>query len=269
MPLATTFSVPGMDCPTEERLVRMAVEPHDAVSSVSVDLSKRVVVITHEGPAEPLVPLMEKLGFGAVLEGSAPAEESLESTTNERGERSVLVQLLVINAIMFAGELIAGVLGQSTALLADSLDMLGDALVYSVALYAVGRGAHLQARAAQLSGIIQLTLAFGIFSEVVRRIFFGAEPQSLVIIAAALVALGANLLCIWLLRSHREGGVHMKASWIFSTNDALANVGVILGGVLVYFTESMIPDLVIGTVITALVTRSAIRILRLAKTPAG
>lgn len=258
-----------MDCPTEERLVRMAVEPHDAVSHVSVDLSKRVVVITHEGSAEPLVPLMEKLGFGAELKGSVPAETTPESTSSESGERSVLVQLLIINAIMFAGELVAGVKGQSTALLADSLDMLGDALVYSVALYAVGRGVHLQGRAAQLSGIIQLILALGIFSEVLRRIFFGAEPQSFVIIAAAFVALAANLLCIWLLRSHREGGVHMKASWIFSTNDALANLGVILGGVLVYFTQSMIPDLVIGTVITALVTRSAIRILRLAKTPGG
>ena len=91
----------------------------------------------------------------------------------------------------------------------------------------------------------------------------GSPPASLIMIGGASAALAANLWCVWLLRNHRDGGVHMKASWIFSTNDALANVGVVLAGGLVLVTGSIIPDLVIGVAITGLVTRSAVRILRL------
>lgn len=261
MPLATTFSAPGMDCPTEERLIRMALEPDEKVLGVSVDLSTRSVVVTHEGIPDSILRLMEPLGFGAKIEKTEEVQGQDEASNGD--ERKVLLQLLAINGLMFLAELVAGILAQSAGLLADSLDMLADALVYSISVYAVGKGASLQARAAKLSGVLQLVLAAGIGLELVRRLFSGSEPQSTVMIATALAALAANLSCVWLLRRHREGGVHMQASWIFSTNDAIANLGVVLAGVLVLLTDSMIPDLVIALAITALVTRGALRILRL------
>jgi Co/Zn/Cd efflux system component len=141
--------------------------------------------------------------------------------------------------------------------------MLGDALVYSVSLFAVSRGPKFQYAAARLSGIVQLLLAFGVVTEVARRAMFGSEPQSVAMMGMAIVALLANLTCIWLLRRFRDSGVHMQASWIFSTNDAVANFGVVIAGGLVLLTGSSIPDLVIGTVIAVLVGRSALRILRL------
>lgn len=81
----------------------------------------------------------------------------------------------------------------------------------------------------------------------------------------AAVALVANAVTMKLLSGHREGGAHMQASWIFTTNDVLANLGVIVGGVLVRLTGTSVPDLVVGAVIALLVFRGALRILRVAE----
>ena len=178
-------------------------------------------------------------------------------------EASTLRVLLAINAALFAVEIVAGWLAQSTGLLADSLDMLADAAVYGLALYAVGRPAALKLRAAHVSGWLQLALAFGAFAEVARRAAFGSEPQPGAMIGVSLVALAANVTCLVLVHRHRHRGAHMEASFIFSANDVLANLGVILAGALVAGTGSPAPDLVIGAAIAGLVLRGALRILRL------
>jgi Co/Zn/Cd efflux system component len=178
-------------------------------------------------------------------------------------EARTLRWLLAINAAMFAVEIVAGWLAQSTGLLADSLDMFADAAVYGLALYAVGRDPNHKQRAARLSGWLQLLLALGALTEVLRRAWFGSEPEPVPMMGIALLALAANVACLALLARHREGGVHMKASWIFSTNDVLANLGVIVAGALVAWSGSNIPDLAIGTLIALLVLNGARRILRL------
>lgn len=171
--------------------------------------------------------------------------------------------LLAINAALFAVELVAGWLAQSAGLLADSLDMLADAAVYGIALYAVGRSASLKLRAAHLSGRLQLLLALGMLAEVVRRAVFGSEPEPQAMIGVSLLALAGNVSCLLLVARHRHGGAHMKASVIFSANDVLANLGVILAGALVAWTGSRVPDLAIGSVIAVLVLAGSLRILRL------
>lgn len=180
-----------------------------------------------------------------------------------KAEAKTLRWLLAINAAMFFVEIVAGWLAQSTGLLADSLDMFADAAVYGLALYAVGRDTSHQQRAARLSGWLQLVLALGALAEVMRRAWFGSAPEPVPMMGIALLALAANVACVALLARHREGGVHMKASWIFSTNDVLANLGVIVAGALVAWTGSNLPDLVIGTLIALLVLNGARRILRL------
>ena len=178
-------------------------------------------------------------------------------------ESGTLRVLLAINAAMFAVEAVAGWLAQSTGLLADSLDMLADAAVYGLALYAVGRPARLKLRAAHASGGLQLALALGAFVEVARRAVFGGQPEPPAMIGVSLVALAANVACLVLIHRHRHRGAHMEASYIFSANDVLANLGVILAGALVAWTGSRLPDLVIGAAIAGLVLRGALRILRL------
>jgi Co/Zn/Cd efflux system component len=148
-------------------------------------------------------------------------------------------------------------------LIADSLDMFADAAVYGLSLYAVGRTVSLKLRAAHLSGWFQMVLAFGVLAEVVRRFLFGSDPESPLMIGMAMVALVANVSCLWLISRNRESGAHMKASWIFSANDVLANLGVIVAGILVAWTSSPYPDLIIGTLIGLVVLSGARRILAL------
>ena len=180
-------------------------------------------------------------------------------------ERRTLLILLSINAVMFLVEATAGWLADSTGLMADSLDMLADASVYGIALYAVGRSPMTQFRAGAASGYLQMALGAGVLLDVVRRFAYGSDPVSAMMMVVGGVALAANVACLVLLAKHRDGGMHMRASWIFSTNDVIANVSVIVSGVLVGVLGSRIPDLVIGLVIAVVVIRGGIRILQEAR----
>jgi cation diffusion facilitator family transporter len=180
----------------------------------------------------------------------------------DSGQRRVLWVLLAINAAMFVAEMALGIVADSSGLIADSLDMFADALVYGLSLYAVGRAASQKTRAARLSGLFQVALALGMAADVVRRIVFGSEPVSALMMGVGAVALVANVACLMLISKHRDGGVHMRASWIFSTNDVLANLGVIAAGALVWATGLRWFDYAIGLVIFGLVLRGGLAILR-------
>lgn len=176
-------------------------------------------------------------------------------------QRRVLITLLVINAAMFVVEVVAGILAESTGLIADSLDMLADAVVYGIGLYAVGRAASAKIRAAYVSGYFQMALALIVALDVSRRAFFGSEPEPAYMVLIGLIALSANVVCLNLIAKHRDGGVHMRASWIFSKNDVIANVGVVVSGGIVFATESRWPDLIVGLAIAYIVFRGALAII--------
>lgn len=212
---------------------------------------------------------MHALGLGATLENTHPVENSVfiqaqvSAQQTSQNEARILKWLLAINAVMFTVEITVGWLAQSTGLIADSLDMFADAAVYGVSLYAVGHSVRMKLRAAHLSGWLQVILALGALSEVLRRFLYGSEPVSSLMMSFGLVALMANAWCLVLIAKNRYGGAHMKASWIFSANDVIANTGVILAGVLVAWTGSRYPDLIIGLVIGIIVLNGARRILQL------
>lgn len=197
-----------------------------------------------------------------MMSNSCDCGESPE-TVSERHEAGTLRWLLAINAVMFVVEMAAGIWAESTALIGDSLDMFADAAVYGLALYAVGYGVKMQLRAARVAGILQLILALGVLAEVVRRFVFGSDPHSALMMTVAFVALIANISCLLLIFKHRKGGAHMRASWIFSANDVIINLGVIAAGALVAWTGSRYPDLVIGIIVSAIVLNGARRILSL------
>jgi Co/Zn/Cd efflux system component len=187
----------------------------------------------------------------------------IEIKDNE--QKTILYWLLGINAAMFVLELGVGWYAQSTGLIADSLDMLADAIVYGIGLYAVGKAMTAKAKAALISGYFQLILALLILIDIIRRVAFGSEPTSALMMGMGLLALAANVTCLLLIQRHRHGEVHMRASWIFSTNDVLANLGVIISGALVAWMGSRWPDLVIGSLIVILILRGAWLILADAK----
>ena len=265
----SSFSVPKMDCPSEERMIRLVLNGLPELNSLSFDLTSRQVRAFHDGPVDLITTKLESLGLGATLLGTQPASQeaaSANSATEElttAKEASTLKILLGINAAMFVIEMGAGLIAQSAGLVADSLDMFADAAVYGLALYAVGRSARLQVRAAHLAGFFQIVLALGVLVEVARRFLYGSEPESMLMMGIGAVALVANVSCLLMIYGHREGGAHMKASWIFSANDVLANIGVIAAGALVAWTGSSYPDLVIGTIVGLIVLNGARRILAL------
>ena len=184
-----------------------------------------------------------------------------EIEIKDKTQSQVLWQLLAINGVMFVIELAVGWLAQSTGLIADSLDMLADATVYGIGLYAVGKSLRHKARAALFSGFAQGLLGLLILADILRRAVYGSEPVSMLIMGMGTLALIANVWCLLLIQQHREGEVHMRASWVFSKNDVIANSGVILGGLLVWLLDSRWPDLVIGTAIALIVLRGAAHII--------
>ncbi len=262
----SVFRVPRMDCPAEESLVRTALDGAEGVRSVEFDLPGRSLTVWHAGEAAAVLYLVERLQLGARLERSDEVSEGIlpgAAGAADAAEARTLWTVLAVNGAMFLVEGIAGWIGESTGLLADGLDMLADALVYGVALYAVGREPMLKRRAARLCGWLQVALGIAALAEVIRRAVFGSEPAPPLMVGVSILALAANATSLWLVARHREGGVHMKATYICTTNDVLANVGVIVAGALVAWTRSAVPDLVIGTTIATVVLRGAVRILRL------
>ena len=176
-------------------------------------------------------------------------------------ERRILTIALVLNAAMAVIGGVAGWMGQSTGLLADALDMLSDATAYAIGLVAIGRGARFKANAAWLSGSVLLMLGLGLLLEVGRRVFQGAEPLSGWMIGTACLSLVVNLTVLRMLAPLKSGEVHLRATWIFTRADVVANVGVVVAGLLVLVLASPYPDYVIGTLIGLYVIKEALEIL--------
>lgn len=269
MGYVSEFAVPKMDCPSEERMIHTALDDIQPPVALAFDTPNRKVTVTHGGNIRDIQRRLESLGLGARLQATRTigieglSQALMSAKADDAKESAILKWLLVINGVMFGVELSLGWLAQSTGLIADSLDMFADAAVYGVALYAVGHSARLKLRAAHLSGWLQLLLALGALGEVMRRFIFGSEPVSALMMGIGALALVANVTCLVLIHSQRDRGAHMKASWIFSANDVIANLGVILAGLLVGWTDSRYPDLVIGLVIGLIVLNGARRILSL------
>ncbi|OJW77911.1 MAG: hypothetical protein BGO69_10685 [Bacteroidetes bacterium 46-16] len=260
-----TFKIVKMDCPSEEQLIRMKLEPHEAVKKLEFDIPNRKLVVYHEGETQGIEHAIHELNLGSTLEASETTTERL-SNDDDLSDKKLLWIVFAINAGFFIVELIAGFIANSMGLVADSLDMLADAIVYGMSLMVVGSTIVKKKRIARLSGYFQLALAiFGII-EVVRR-FTGLEetPNYLTMVLVSLFALIGNAASLYLLQKKKSKEAHMEASYIFTSNDVIANIGVIIAGATVYFTRSVYPDLIVGTIVFLLVARGAFRILKLAK----
>ena len=177
-------------------------------------------------------------------------------------QSSTLKIVLGINAVMFVVELTAGLLGNSISLVADSLDMLGDAMVYGFSLYVVARSATMKARAALLKGIIMAAFGFFVLGQVIYRIAFPQLPVYEAIGAIGLLALAANGTCFFLLWRHRADDINMSSVWLCSRNDIIANISVLFAAVGVWLTHSGWPDILIGLALAGLFLRSALHVLR-------
>jgi Co/Zn/Cd efflux system component len=176
-------------------------------------------------------------------------------------QRWVLRTVLWVNAVMFLVESVAGVLARSTALFADSMDMLGDAVVYGFSLYVVSRGPAWQARAALLKGIVMAAFPAGVLVQAGLKIAYGLAPTVEVMGMVGLLALGANLLCLGLLRRRRGDDLNMRSAWVCSRNDVIGNAAVLLAAAAVAVTGSPWPDIVVGLTVAGIFSYSAIQVV--------
>lgn len=177
-------------------------------------------------------------------------------------QSKVLWVVLAINAAMFVTELTAGIRAGSVALQADSLDMLGDTLVYGFSLFALARSERWKTSAALLKGGIMALTAVAVLAQAAYQLLFGATPDAPLMGGTAMLALAANGLCLYLLTRHRNDDLNMRSTWLCSRNDIVANSGVILAAVAVHFTTSRLPDIVVSLVITFVFMKSAWYVLR-------
>jgi Co/Zn/Cd efflux system component len=187
--------------------------------------------------------------------------EELERIALHKDIRRVLVVVMMLNLLMFVIEFAAGIIADSAALMADSVDMLGDGLVYGISLYALDRSLRWRAGMALAKGGFILALGLGVLVEIVLKMIWGQPPASGLMLIFGGMALVANLSCVALLWPYRRHDVNLSSTFECSRNDVVANLGVIAAAIAVAFTQSPWPDIAIAAVIAFLFFRSALRVI--------
>ncbi len=259
--IRSLYKVSEMDCPSELNLIKLKLGAK--AQNLEADFERRELWVYHSGESQEISTRLEELNLGSSW---LKDEETAQISTANSKERSSLISVLILNFSFFLIEIIASFWSGSMGLAADGLDMLADALVYGLSLWALNKGLESQKSVAKSAGYFQILLALLGFAEVLRRVL-GAEaaPDISTMIWISSLALIANGISLYLLRASRSEKAAMKASMIFTSNDILINLGVILSALLVHYFNAAWPDLLVGSFIFVLVLRGAKRILALAK----
>ena len=253
-----------MDCPSEEQMIRMKLSWLTNVKSLDFDIANRQLTVYHLENYDQIFQQLDNLKFDTSLLDSVSVDNYATPDYTTRQERKLLWQVLAINFFFFILELTAGFISNSMGLVADSLDMLADSFVYGLAIFAVGGTIIRKKNIAKSAGYLQLTLAIFGFFEVIRRFAVNENvPAFQTMIIISILALIANGICLYLLQKSKSKDAHMQASMIFTSNDVIVNLGVIVAGGLVYLTNSKYPDLIVGTIVFFIVGQGAFKILKL------
>jgi Co/Zn/Cd efflux system component len=177
-------------------------------------------------------------------------------------QKGTLVKVLWINAMMFFVIAAAALYGQSTALLSDSLDNLGDALTYGLSLYVVSQSTRAKARVALLKGGLIFLAASAVVAQVIFKLLDPVVPAYEVMGVFSLAGLVANGLCLWLLWQHRAEDINMSSVFECSRNDIASNLSVFVAAGGVWLFQSGWPDLIVASMLAVLLLRSSFRVIR-------
>lgn len=173
---------------------------------------------------------------------------AMDLASSNAQDRRILLYVLLINLAQSALGMGVGLWASSAALIGAALDNLADASVYAVGIYAVGRSVRAKVVAARLSGWLLIGLSVLLVAEVIRR-FMGSEaPIGPAMMVMAGVNAAINVYCLRLLKRHKGEDVNFKASAIFTSNDSIVNMAILVSGLLVLWLGSNVPDLVLGVV---------------------
>ncbi|MBY0224612.1 MAG: cation transporter [Hyphomicrobium sp.] len=270
-----------MDCASCAAKIEKAARGVEGLTEVKVSIASQVMTVEVDDPDSRL-PVLENAvtGLGYQIDrigGLADADDDdkipdLSHVTPAYKRALWIVVLLNVGygIVEIAGSFLAG----SQALQADALDFIGDGLISFLGLIAIGWGLAARAKAALLQGLFLAVLGLGVLGSTIYRVFVEHQPESLLMGGFAVVALLVNLLAAGVLIPHRKGDANVRAVWLFSRNDAIGNLAVVIAACLVAWTASPWPDLVVALIIAALFLHSAWSIIRDARadlraTPAG
>ena len=179
-----------------------------------------------------------------------------------REYRRALWMVVILNLTMGVVEIVGGFLAHSQALKADALDFLGDGTITLVAVIATAWSLKARAEVARVQGVFLAALGLGVLVATIYRMFALVHPEAEAMTIFGLAGLVANVVSAVVLVRHRKGDAGVVAVWLFSRNDAIANIAVILAGVLVAWLRSPLPDLFVAVVIATLFLHSAWNILK-------
>jgi Co/Zn/Cd efflux system component len=192
-------------------------------------------------------------------------QTTIDTGALQKRQRRVLTVVLVINAATFLMMVIAAMLSNSTSLLSGALDNFGDAVTYALSFAVVGAATAVKARVALFKGMMILGAAIAVALQITWRILNPETPVVETMGLAALLNLGANLVCLRLLTAYRDGDINMASAWECSRNDLMEGSSVIVAAIAVWLFDSGWPDLAIAIALLILFVRSAIRVLGAAR----
>lgn len=265
------YHITGMDCPSCAAKIEGAVRKIEGVSKVKVSIASQIMTLEIDDSVMRM-PVLES----AVTSLGYQLNRIEESRTGDPDDDDKIPDLshvtpaykraLWIVVLLNAGygiiEIGGSILSRSQALQADSLDFIGDGLISFLGLIAIGWGLAARAKAALLQGIFLALLGFGVIGSTVYRVFVEHEPQTLLMGSFAIVAFVVNVLAALVLIPHRKGDANMRAVWLFSRNDAIGNLAVVIAAALVWWLNNPWPDLIVAFAVAALFLQSAWSIIR-------
>jgi Co/Zn/Cd efflux system component/copper chaperone CopZ len=278
MPAAATdtirYHVTGMDCSSCAAKIEGAARKVEGVNDVKVSIASQIMTLEVDDPAQRL-PVVESaitdLGYQLDRVGQPKAEGAGDDDDDDKipdlshvtpAYKRALWIVVLLNVGYGIIEIGGSILSGSQALQADSLDFIGDGLISFLGLIAVGWGLAARAKAALLQGVFLALLGFGVIGSTAYRVFVEHEPQTMLMAGFALVAFIVNVLAAVVLIPHRKGDANMRAVWLFSRNDAIGNLAVVVAAGVVWWLNNPWPDLLVAFAVAGLFLQSAWSIIR-------
>ncbi len=260
---ATRYRVTGMDCPSCAAKIEKAVRSA-GIDEVRVSIASQIMTLRADDPVSQL-PNVERAitGIGYQLDkidggvGHPPAEKSDRQSHITPGYRRALWIVILLNVGYGVIEIIGGFIAGSQALKADALDFLGDGLITFLGVLAIGWSLAWRARSALIQGVFLGALGIGVLINTIYRVVILNQPNAELMGVLGLIALVVNVLAAVALLPHRTGDANVRAVWLFSRNDAIGNVAIVIAAILVAWTGTAWPDLVVAAVIAGLFLQSS------------
>lgn len=266
---AVRYRVIGIDCTSDAAEIEEAAGRIEGVERVKVSTASQIMTLAVDDPAARLPAVEEAVtGLGYRL---SPIGESASPVRRQRSPRPPHVTpayrralwiVVLLNVGYGVVEMVGGFLSGSQAVKADALDFLGDGLITFLGLLAISWSLRWRARAALLQGLFLGVLGVGVLATTVYRVVVQQQPEAELMGALGLVALLVNMASVAVLIPHRTGDANVRAVWLFSRNDVIGNATVVLAALLVAWTASPWPDLVVAGVIAGLFLHSSWSIVR-------